>query len=120
SPSSEIYHEKISSVKTTTLFLCLMLTFLILAVFHWMSAGVNWLTIVLFSLFGIFLFYVINYQVLVIEITAKAISLRFGIFTWTIPVSNIANCQIDEIPAFLRLGGAGIHFMFVRGRYRAS
>lgn len=120
SPASVIYHEKISSIKTSTLFLGLMLAFLILAVFHWMSAGVDWLTIVLFILFGIFLFYVLNYRVLVIEITVRAISLRFGIFIWTIPMSNIAYCQVDEIPAFLRLGGAGIHFMFVRGRYRAS
>ena len=26
----------------------------------------------------------------------------------------------DDIPWLMRNGGAGIHFMFVRGRYRAS
>lgn len=119
-PGNVVYQEKISSIKTSILFLLLMLAFLFLSALHWISTGVDWLTIILSILFGIFLFYVLNYRVLVIEITAKALCLRFGIFTWTVPISNIANCQIDEIPTFLKLGGAGIHFMFVRGRYRAS
>lgn len=115
-----IYHEEISSIKTSILFMFLMFTFFALFIFHWVSVGVDWLTTILFIMFGIFLFYVLNYRVLLIDISAEFISLRFGIFTWTVPIIKIANCQIDEIPMFLKLGGAGIHFMFVRGRYRAS
>lgn len=35
-------------------------------------------------------------------------------------MENIAEIQLDEVPIFKRLGGAGIHFMSVCERYRAS
>jgi hypothetical protein len=47
--------------------------------------------------------------------------LSFGVFSWTIPIYNIDEIQNDdEIPVLSKYGGAGIHFMFVRRRYRAS
>ena len=46
--------------------------------------------------------------------------LRFGLFTWKVPLENVEVCRLDDAPALMRLGGAGIHFMSVRGRYRAS
>ena len=47
--------------------------------------------------------------------------LSFGIFTWTIPLNNIGGCQLDDdLPVLMKYGGAGIHFMVIRKRYRAS
>ncbi len=46
--------------------------------------------------------------------------LRFGIFTWTIPVDNIESINLDELPPIMKYGGAGIHFMTIQNRYRAS
>jgi hypothetical protein len=66
------------------------------------------------------LFYVLNYRTLVIRLTPAALRLKFGLFTWTVPLDNVASCGHDELPALQRLGGAGIHFMMVRQRYRVS
>ena len=35
-------------------------------------------------------------------------------------MDNIESCKLDNLPALNKYGGAGIHFMFVDGRYRAS
>lgn len=68
-----------------------------------------------------FLFYVLNYPVLRIRLTPAALELRFGVFRWRVPLENVADCRLDAGLALLqRCGGAGIHFIFVRGRYRAS
>ncbi len=37
-----------------------------------------------------------------------------------VPEENIATCCLDEIKAFDYYAGAGIHFLFVRKRCRAS
>jgi hypothetical protein len=66
------------------------------------------------------LFYALNYRTLVIRLTPAAIKLKFGIFTWTVPLDNVESCGHDELPASQRLGGAGIHFLMVRQRYRVS
>jgi len=68
----------------------------------------------------IFLFYSLNYRVLVIKLTSEHLALTFGIFTWRVPFENIEACLHDEIPLFMRMGGAGIHFMRIDKRYRAS
>jgi hypothetical protein len=71
--------------------------------------------------FFVFLFYSLNYRTLVIHLTSESLKLSFGIFTWTILLSNIAKIQPDDnLPLLMKYGGAGIHFMFVRKRYRAS
>jgi len=67
-----------------------------------------------------FAFYALNFRTLVIRVTRTALRLRFGVFEWVAPMGDIAAWGLDEAPAVARLGGAGIHFMFVRGRYRAS
>ena len=68
----------------------------------------------------IFLFYVVNYRTLIIQITSASLKLSFGIFSWAIPFDNIESCSLDEIPGFMKYGGAGVHFMMIRKRYRAS
>jgi hypothetical protein len=81
----------------------------------------DWLAILLLALACVFLFYTINYRTLVIQISQDHVRIKFGIFSWRIPFSNIASYQLDDdIPWLMRNGGAGIHFMFVNGRYRAS
>jgi len=44
----------------------------------------------------------------------------FGIFTRVVPLDNVAEFRLDDLPPLTRLGGARIHFMIVRKRYRAS
>ena len=39
---------------------------------------------------------------------------------WTLPLEGVVACRLDEVPPLQRYGGAGIHFINVRGRYRAS
>jgi hypothetical protein len=75
---------------------------------------------VLLCLAIIFLFYSLNYIILTVHLTSKVLTLIFGIFKWRVPMENVQECNLDEIPPFLKYGGAGIHFMVVRERYRAS
>jgi hypothetical protein len=58
--------------------------------------------------------------VFIIRITSTALILNFGIFTWRVSLDNSHSCKIDELPPFDRYGSAGIHFMTVYGRYRAT
>lgn len=115
-----LHEEKISSRRTELLFL--ILTVLFFGLFLWRAAAIRFdfpAGLFLFLSF-LFLFYSLNYRRLSIQLSSEHLQLTFGIFTWRIPLGNIAGCGIDEIPPFMRFGGAGIHFMFIRGRYRAS
>lgn len=115
-----LYHEELSSKRTQRLFAGLTTLFLLLSIWRVKINGMNWLAAFFLILSGIFLFYMVNYRTLIIRITADSLRLSFGIFTWAIPFDNIESCSIDEIPAFNKYGGAGIHFMFVEKRYRVS
>lgn len=120
SPQQVLYQEKLSSNKTEALFLALMLLFLWLFICRVQTARLDWLAGVFLTFFALFLFYVVNYRTLTIQITAQALNLTFGIFRWRVPRDNVADCQVDELPLLMKYGGAGIHFMFIRQRYRAS
>jgi len=115
-----IYHEKVSSPRTKALFLGL--TFLFFWLFIWrIRRGKKGHFTATFFGFGLFfLFYAMNYKTLIINLTAESLHLRFGIFSWRVPLDNIEACQPDEVPLLMRFGGAGIHFMSIRKRYRAS
>ena len=118
---SLVYEEKISSLKTEALFIGLAVIFLFLSIWRMSVAGLDALGIVFLFFFVLFLFYSMNFRILNIRIAADSLKLRFGIFSWTIPEDNIGEIRRDDdIPALKKYGGAGIHFMFVRGRYRAS
>ncbi len=114
------YFEKISSRKTEWLFVSLTILFFLLFVWRMNVSGWNGLTVVILVFACFFLFYSVNYRTLIISITDETLKLTFGVFTWTVPFDNIESCSLDEIPAMMKNGGAGIHFMFVRKRYRAS
>jgi hypothetical protein len=115
-----LYDEKVLSMWTTGLFRVLALIFMVLLVICIQSEGSTALCAFLSFMFVFFLFYSINYMSLLIQISEDALRLKFGIFSWKIPLDNIKTCRLDDLPVLMRYGGAGIHFMFIRGRYRAS
>ena len=115
-----IYDERVTSKRTEGLFLALTILFLLLHIWRVNAADLDILAAVLFCLFGLFLFYSVNYRTLIIRLTSESLKLTFGIFTWTVPLDNVEECRLDDIPVLMRMGGAGIHFMSIRKRYRAS
>lgn len=114
------YNERISSLRTTLLFLVLTLIFLLLFVWRANATPLDFLAGVLFFFFVMFFFYSLNYRALLIRITKESLKLTFGIFHMAIPLEDIADCRLDKVPTFMKYGGAGIHFMMVDNRYRAS
>ena len=116
-----IYEEKISSSKTEAFFIGLAAIFLVLSIRRMSVAGLDVLGIVFLLFFVLFVFYCLNYRILIVRIAQDSLKLKFGLFTWTIPPEDIGEIRPDDdIPAMMKYGGAGIHFLFVRGRYRAS
>jgi Ca2+/Na+ antiporter len=115
-----IYEEKITSSRTEALFLSLAVLFLISFLWRQQSTGLDALAILFLIFFLFFAFYALNYRTLQIHLDREALALKFGLITWRVPRANIAGCALDELPPLLKYGGAGIHFMTVRGRYRAS
>ena len=113
-----VYNEALSSTKTHALFVILTFVFLIFAIWRWLVSGLSTWSVTLTILAAFFLFYSPNYRTLKIRITSETLQLTFGIFTWKITISNIKNCYLDEDTVW-RFGGAGIHFMFIKGKYRA-
>jgi hypothetical protein len=115
-----LYHERLSSNRTEALFVALSLLFFSLLIWRVTAGGPDLLAAVFFCLLGIFLFYSVNFRTLTIRLTLESLALTFGVFTWRVPLDNVEECRLDEVPLLLKYGGAGIHFMFVRRRYRAS
>jgi hypothetical protein len=115
-----LYTEEFSSPKTQALFIGLMALLGALAAWRIKASRASRLARVFLFFAALFLFYVLNYRTLVIRLTSAALKLKFGLFTWTVPLDNIASCGSDELPALQRLGGAGIHLMMVGQRYRVS
>jgi len=115
-----LYEERVSSKRTEALFLALAILFFLLLIWRLTAGSQDILAVAFFCLSGFFLFYLVNYRTLTIRLTPDSLKLTFGIFTWTVPLGNVEECRLDDIPVLMRMGGAGIHFMFVRKRYRAS
>ncbi len=112
------HHETLTSLRTEALFIFLMLSFLLLSTWRLLRSGWDGWVVLFVCLFGMFLFYSLNFHTLVIRLDDQSLSLQFGIFTWRIPVSNIAAVFPDKTSLW-RIGGAGIHFTPLGGRYRA-
>ncbi len=115
-----IYSERVSSVRTEILFISLTVLFLLLLIWRIAIGGFDFLAGVFLVIFVLFLFYALNYQTLIIHLTPAVLKLSFGVFRWTIPLENIESCSLDDIPVVMKFGGAGIHFMVIGKRYRAS
>ena len=116
----QIYEEKVSSAWTEVLFLGLTILFFLLYIWRLNTGGPLFLRVAFFVLFLFFLFYSLNYRTLMIRITPESLKLKFGIFTWEIPLDNVGECRLDDLPKLMWYGGAGIHFMLIQKRYRAS
>jgi Ca2+/Na+ antiporter len=115
-----LYTERVSSKRTEMLFVVLTLLFFTLLIWRVTVRGLDILALVFLCLCAFFFFYVLNYRTLTVRLTTRSLKLTFGIFTWNVPLDNIESCRLDEIPVLMRMGGAGIHFMLIRRRYRAS
>jgi hypothetical protein len=119
--SSIQFQEEVVSKRTEILFALLAVLFFSLFIWRVTTGGSDLLAGVILFFFCLFVFYSINFRTLIIRLTAESLTLTFGIFTWTIPLDNIIDCKLDDdLPALMKYGGAGIHFMFIRRRYRAS
>ncbi len=117
--SDLVYEEKLTSRTTTALFIALTISFLLLLLWRWTVSGVDALAVVFLCIFALFLFYSINYRTLIIRVTSENLIFKFGLFTWALPLDDISECHPDDTPIWLKYGGAGIHFGWVRGQYRA-
>ena len=116
-----IYSERLSSKRTELLFIALTLLFLLLFIWRVVAGSVDFLAGIFLFFFVCFLFYSFNFRTLVIRLTSESLKLSFGIFTWTIPLNSVGEIQPDDdLPLLMKYGGAGIHFMLVRKRYRVS
>jgi hypothetical protein len=115
-----IYEERVSSNRTEALFSGFTILFLMLLIWRVSTGSPDILSAAFFFFFVFFFFYSVNYRTLIIRLTPESLKLKFGIFTWTIPLDNVGECRLDDLPMLMRYGGAGIHFMFIRKRYRAS
>jgi hypothetical protein len=117
---SPLYQERLTSMRTQMLFLVLTLLCGLLGAWRISAAGFDTLAGVLLCFAVFFLFYTLNYRTLEIQITPQLLKLTFGVFTWKERLDNIESCTHDQLPWLLQYGGAGIHFMTVHQRYRAS
>jgi hypothetical protein len=117
---TNIYEERLFSNKTEALFIGLTLLFLILSLWRLGADHHGFLTTVFLFLTFFFFFYSVNFRILMIHLDSESLELKFGIFTWEIQLDNIDECRLDDLPIFMKYGGAGIHFMLIRGRYRVS
>ena len=115
-----LYEERVTSSRTTAFFTLLTLFFSLIYLIRRRSKICDKLSALslFFSLF--FFFYTINYRTLIIRLLASSFSLQFGLARWRVPLDNIDFIKIDDLPLVQRMGGAGVHFMLVRNRYRAS
>jgi hypothetical protein len=112
-----VFQETLSSKRTEALFVALTALFLLLYAWRIRASGAGFLSAVFLFFCVFFLFYAINYRTLRIHLTPERFKLKFGIFTWTVPLENIESCTRDDLP-LTRIGGAGIHFTSIRRRYR--
>lgn len=113
-----MYTEALTSRRTLALFVVLTLCCAVAGAWRTSSVGWDALAIVLVALAAFFVFYALNYRELNVQLSDAGLTLRFGIFTWQVASTNVERCYQDDTSLW-RIGGAGIHFSPIRGRYRA-
>jgi hypothetical protein len=115
----QIFFERTTSSGTTLLFLFLAMLFILLFTWRFLLNGWGIFSGILLFLAALFIFYVINYRVLEITITTTHLKLKFGIISSKTSFANIQSVELDNSPPVIKYGGAGVHFAFVNGQYRA-
>lgn len=116
---TQTYIEKLRSNRTTGLFVFLSLVFFFLFAWRVSAAGFVFFPNLCLFLGVFFLFYVVNYRTLQIEISDRFLKLKFGLMGWKTDLKNIDSCSLDTSPPIIKYGGAGVHFAFVNRIYRA-
>lgn len=114
-----LYSEKIRSNKTSLLFVILALIFFALFAWRVSVVGLKFAPLLFVFLGLFFTLYIVNYRILEISITDQDLQLKFGLVRWRTDLSNIQACLLDDSTAIIKYGGAGVHFAFIRGEYRA-
>lgn len=117
-PDEVIYEERISSLRTGAVFVALSALGLTLLAWRVTASGQGNVVVLLLFLSILFLFFALNYRALVIRISTQDLQLSFGLFGWTVPWHTVAKAYIDDTSLW-RIGGAGMHFSIIGGRYRA-
>lgn len=115
-----IYQEVVTSKKTSLFFLALAAEALAFGTWRLQARRTGWITRISLFFGALFSFYTINFRELRVTLDDDSLRLKFGVFSWTIPMANVADCRLDVLQPLQRYGGAGIHFMFVNGRYRVN
>lgn len=113
-PGKINYKEQVSSTITPIFFLGLAFLFLLLLIRRLTSQGMDVLAGILLGLCGFFLFYAMNFHILLILLNSEALSLKFGIFNRVVPINNIEECYLDHLPPLKKFGGAGVNTIFLR------
>lgn len=114
-----VYEERVQSFRTSLLFVILASIFFGLFAWRFAIVGFRFVPGLYLTLALLFLFYVINYRELRIQITENDLRLKFGLISWKLELGNIKEAFLDDSPPLIRFGGAGVHFAFVSGEYRA-
>ena len=114
-----IYSEEIRSNKTDLLFVVLALITYALSAWKLSVVGFKFVPGFFLFLGLLFTFYIFNFRVLKISITEQELHLKFGIIPWKTELLNIQEITLDDAPMIIKYGGAGVHFAFVKGEYRA-
>lgn len=117
--AEKIYSEEIRSNKTDRLFVVLALITYALSAWKVSVVGFKFGAAFFLFLGLLFTFYILNFKVLKILVTEKALHLKFGIIPWKTELLNIQEITLDDAPLIIKYGGAGVHFAFVKGEYRA-
>lgn len=96
------------------------LSVLCLALLAWrlIVSGFSTVAALLSLLSTLFVFCALNYRVLVVRMSEEGLRLKFGLFGWAVPWHTVARAYPDDT-ALWRIGGAGIHFSIIKGKYRA-
>ena len=77
---NHLYYERVTSNKTTALFIGLALLFLVLLVWRVTAGRLDVLAAMFFGLFCLLLFYSVNYRTLVIHLTPQTLKLELWHF----------------------------------------
>jgi hypothetical protein len=116
-----LYIEQVSSPLTEKFFAGISSLFFLLFIWRLAARKRTAVTRIFLLLGGFFFFYTLNYRTLTIRLTAAGLRLQFGLFSWFIPRDNIRAGRLDDqLPLLLEFGGAGVHFYWANGAYRAS
>ena len=113
-----IYEERLSSTRTELVFVGLAALFLVIVVALVSASSAPIWPVAGACFFAYLLFCAFNYRVLRLGLTEEALTLRFGLVVWNVELSNVEGCSVDTTSLW-RIGGAGLHFSPIRGRYRA-